>query len=77
MHEEVVSELRNWEHAKAYLGKHKYYPDFLRFFQLEIEKKGWREVVAEYVFSGKKEAEEIFGRVFVGEFRPLLFAVGP
>ncbi|KAB5531219.1 hypothetical protein GE09DRAFT_1063959 [Coniochaeta sp. 2T2.1] len=75
-HEEVVAELSgDWEqHAKGYLGKHKYYPDFLRFFQREMERRegGWREVVGEYVFSGKEGAEEIFSRLFAGFLHPAI-----
>jgi hypothetical protein len=64
----VVTELKTWDHAKKYLGKQQYYPDFLRFFQGEIEKTGWEEVVREYVFKGDEAADAMFDRLFAGAF---------
>jgi hypothetical protein len=62
----VVTELKSWDHAKNYLGKEKYYPDFLRFFQGEIEKTSWQEVMQEYVFKGDEAADALFARLFAG-----------
>ena len=66
VHESVIQELESWDHARKYLGKEKYYPDFLRFYQNEIEKKGWHEVMKEYVFKGDDGTDEIFARLFSG-----------
>jgi len=65
-----VTELKSWNHAKGYLGKEKYYPDFLRFFQGEIEKTSWQEVLNEYVFKGDEAADALFARLFAGPSMP-------
>lgn len=54
----------DWSSAAKYLGKAEYYPDFLRYFQLEVEKKGWKLVLLEYLLSGEERAEDLFCRSF-------------
>jgi predicted dithiol-disulfide oxidoreductase (DUF899 family) len=71
VHEQVITELKSWDHAKNYLGKQKYYPDFLRFFQAEIEKTSWQDVMNEYVFKGDEAADALFSRLFAGTSIPL------
>jgi hypothetical protein len=66
VHEQVIEELKSWDHAKNYLGQEKYYPDFLRFFQKEIEARGYEEVLNEYVFKGDEAADQLFSRLFAG-----------
>ncbi|KAF4951993.1 hypothetical protein FGADI_7109 [Fusarium gaditjirri] len=62
-HAEVIEELqRNWTNAQKYLGKVDYYPDFLGFFQGEVEKKGWQQVVLDYLLGDKESAQELFSR---------------
>jgi hypothetical protein len=59
---------KNWEvNAWSYLGKGKHYAEFLKFFQEEIEAKGWKEVVTEYLLSEKPVSKDIFARLFAGE----------
>ncbi|PTB35431.1 uncharacterized protein TrAFT101_008980 [Trichoderma asperellum] len=72
-HSGVVEELKKgWTEGCPYLSKGKYYPDFLRFFQDEIEAKGWEKVLLEYVFKGDERSEAIFGRLFAGFLHPLI-----
>lgn len=71
-HEQVIEELKSWDHAKKYLGQEKYYPDFLRFFQKEIENRGYEEVLNEYVFKGDETADELFSRLFAGFLHPVI-----
>ncbi|KAK1766177.1 HypA protein [Phialemonium atrogriseum] len=71
-HGGVIEDLKDWDHAKKYLGKEKYYPDFLRFFQKEIDKKGWENVMNEYVFKGDEAADDVFGRLFAGFLHPII-----
>lgn len=66
-HPDVVKELKSgWSADCPYLGKGKHYPDFLKFFQDEIEEKGWEKVLLEYVFKGDERSEAIYGRLFAG-----------
>ncbi|UKZ83563.1 hypothetical protein TrVFT333_011372 [Trichoderma virens FT-333] len=70
---DVVEELKSgWSADCPYLGKGKHYPDFLKFFQDEIEEKGWEKVLLEYVFKGDERSETIFGRLFAGFLHPLI-----
>lgn len=71
-HHHVVEDLQTWSHASKYLGKDQYYPDFLAFFQREIERKGWEAVVTEYLFSGTEGAEDLLVRLYAGVLHPLL-----
>lgn len=52
---------------KRFLGKGQYYHEFLVFFKQEMEKKGWENVVNEYVFAGDERAEDMLTRLFAGE----------
>lgn len=72
MHEQVVTELKSWDHATSYLGKEKHYPDFLRFFQSEIEKSSWEQVLSRYVFEGDAAADTLFTRLFAGFLHPAI-----
>ena len=62
----VVQDMSNPEHFKKYLGNEKYYHSFLVFFQQEMEKKGWENVLNEYVFKGNDRADNILVRMFAG-----------
>lgn len=72
LHEKVVKELKNWEEAKKHVGKEQYYPDFLAFFQNEIDKLGWEKVLSEYLFNGDEKSEDMLIRMVAGFFHPLL-----
>lgn len=52
---------------KEYLGKEKHYPNYLAFFQQELDTKGTGDVLKEYVFAGDERAEDMLCRVFGGE----------
>lgn len=71
---QVLDALRSdWEtNAWDYLGKGKHYAEFLRFFQEEIEAKGWRDVVREHLFAETKISNDMFARLFAGLYHPLI-----
>ncbi|CZR56682.1 related to HypA-like protein [Phialocephala subalpina] len=70
--EKVVEDMHNPSNFKKYLGKEKYYHDFLIFFQTEMEKKGWEKVFQEYLFAGTEQANDIFGRMYAGFLHPII-----
>lgn len=73
LHQEVVTDLfQTWEHASSYLGKQEHYPDFLAFFQREIDAKGWETVLSEYLFKGTASADDLLVRLFGGILHPLI-----
>jgi hypothetical protein len=78
-HRPVVEQLQeSWEsHAKDYLAKEEHYPDFLLFFQGEIEKKGWRDVMSEFVFKGDAAADDLLVRLYSGKVSPYLASGRP
>lgn len=69
---DVTGSFHEKEHYKEHLGDERYYHDYLQFFQQEIEAKGWKDVVNEYLFAGDERADDMLVRVFSGaheEFR--------
>lgn len=72
VHQQVVQDLETWGHASAYLGKEKHYPDFLAFFQREIDAKGWEAVLSEYLLAGTDSADDLLVRLYAGFLHPLI-----
>ncbi|KAI9368464.1 hypothetical protein BJX61DRAFT_523826 [Aspergillus egyptiacus] len=72
MHEDVVLSLYDREKFNEALGKEKNYPNFLEFFQREIEKKGTESVLSEYLFAGNENAESMMARLFGGLLHPII-----
>lgn len=59
--------------APKYMGKGKHYASFLRFYQTQMESKGWEKVLAEYVFKEDDPiAYDMFGRLYAGFLHPLI-----
>lgn len=57
---------------KSYLGDETYYHDFLVFFQEEIERKGWQNVLNEYLFAEDERADDMLVRLFAGFLHPII-----
>ncbi|KAI0115516.1 HypA protein [Nemania sp. FL0031] len=72
VHPDKVEELRDFEKAKAKLGKEEYYTDFLAFFQKEIDEKGWQAVLSEHLFKGDERSEDMLIRMFAGFLHPII-----
>ena len=66
----MVQDLHDRSKYHDYLGNEKYYPDFLVFFQQEIDKKGWEAVINEYVLMGDELADDMLARMYAGEYMP-------
>ena len=64
----VIEELSNTETFLAHLRVNniRHYNNYLQFFQNEIQAKGYRSVVDEYVFKGHERANKMFARLFSG-----------
>lgn len=65
--ERVVQDMTSPEHFKKYLGKEKYYHDFLIFWQDLMEEKGWENILNEYVFAGDERADDMLCRLYAGK----------
>ncbi|KAK3325284.1 hypothetical protein B0H66DRAFT_529330 [Apodospora peruviana] len=76
VHSDIVDDLfqGSWDHAQPYLGKEKHYPDFLRFFQREMDNKSWETVLIEYLFkpAGDPAGDDMLARLFSGFLHPLI-----
>ncbi|KAM3414892.1 hypothetical protein BST61_g10035 [Cercospora zeina] len=68
----IVQELRDPKKFISYLGPQKYYNDFLEFFQEEFDKKGWQDVLQEYIFAGDERAETMMVRMYAGFLHPII-----
>lgn len=68
----VVDDMHDPERFKTYLGKERYYHDFLVYFQGEIEKKGWEEVLNEYLFKRDERADDMLVRLYGGFLHPII-----
>jgi hypothetical protein len=60
----VLADLRrDWTaNAPKYLGDAKYYTDFLRYFQEQVDARGWKNALVEYLFSGKESTHDMYRR---------------
>ena len=62
----IVEDMSDPMKFKKYLGKGQYHRDFLIYFQNEIEKKGWENVLNEYFFAGDERADDMLVRLYGG-----------
>ena len=70
--EQTVKELFDEKAFLAHLGKEKHYSDYLRFFQKEMEKSDWKEVVGKYIFSDTDMAKDMTVRLYSGFLHPFI-----
>lgn len=66
---------QSWVHAKDFLGKEAYYPDFLRFFQDQLNAHPEEEVLTKYLFTRAGDGDEdarMLVRLFAGLIHPLI-----
>jgi hypothetical protein len=72
--DKVLSQLRE-DYASAapqYLGKGPQFSAFLAYFQEEIDKKGWQDVIAEHLFADTETSRDLFCRLHGGIFHPVI-----
>lgn len=66
----IVDELHtNYAVAvKKYRGYGRHYTHFLRYYQEEIDKLGWKPTVLKHVFGNNEESRDLFHRLFSGQY---------
>lgn len=69
LHETVLEDLHDHEKYRQYLANEKYYHDYLVYFQEEIDRKGYENVINEYLFSKDERADDMLVRMFSGMLR--------
>ncbi|KAF9887293.1 hypothetical protein FE257_010288 [Aspergillus nanangensis] len=72
VNEAIVRSLYEKQGFKENLGKGNNYPNYLEFFQREIEGKGVEHVLNQYVFAGDENAEAMMIRLFAGLLHPII-----
>ncbi|KAK4868734.1 hypothetical protein LT330_006936 [Penicillium expansum] len=70
--QEIIQSMHDVAKFQEYFGKEEHYPNYLAFFQHEIDAKGVGEVLGEYIFSGDERAESMMCRMFGGLVHPLI-----
>ena len=68
----VVADMHDPNNYKACLGNERHYHNFLVFFEEEMDKKGWQEVLNEYMFKGDERADDMLIRMFDGILHPII-----
>lgn len=62
----VLEDLRDPVKFRKYLANERYYHDYLLFFQGELDKKGYEEVINEYILKGDERADDMLVRMYAG-----------
>ncbi|KAJ5495276.1 Oxidoreductase ptaJ [Penicillium diatomitis] len=68
----VVEKMRQTGNLREHFGKEKHYPNFLSFFQKEIDEKGVDTVLNIYLFAENDQAQNLFCRLWGGLVHPLI-----
>jgi hypothetical protein len=72
LEQSIVEDMHKPDRFKTYLGKEKYYHDFLVFFQKEIEAKSWQNVLNEYLFANDERSNDMLARLYAGFLHPII-----
>lgn len=70
--EQVIRELGSDEGFYRHLGKVPDYTNYLVFFEREIERKGWKEVINEYCFGRTRNADLLLARMYEAAFHSFI-----
>ncbi|RFU32256.1 hypothetical protein B7463_g4058, partial [Scytalidium lignicola] len=63
---ELISKFHDPAVFKKYLGRSEYYPEYLKFFQDEVNQKGIKQTILEYLFKGDEASNDLLSRAFDG-----------
>jgi hypothetical protein len=72
LEESIVERMQDSSQFQKYLGRERYYNDYLRFFQREMDNKGWQKVLNDHVFAGDERADDMLARMFAGFLHPII-----
>ncbi|OJD33030.1 uncharacterized protein BKCO1_3400021 [Diplodia corticola] len=72
VHPRVAADLSSRSTFAAHLGDEAYYGDYLAHFSAELEAKGVRAVLSEYLFARDERADDLLVRTFAGFLHPLI-----
>ena len=66
--EDVIEAMADKDKFKSYLGQQPQYPNFLLFFQREIEAKGVKATLEEHLFAETEHAAYMLPRFFTSKY---------
>lgn len=66
---DILTELHNPQKFHSCLGNERHYNDFLVFFQEEMARSSWQEVINKYLLAGDERADDLLARLFGGFLR--------
>ena len=70
--ENIIESFSDKEAFMRHFYEEAQYPNYLAFFQREIEAKGVADMINEYLFSGDELAESLLSRLFSGLIHPII-----
>lgn len=68
----VVRQMADENYFYERIGKIDHYANFLSFFEQQIEKRSWRDVVNEYVFSRSRIADALLPLMYDGAYHSII-----
>ncbi|KAF2795020.1 hypothetical protein K505DRAFT_407185 [Melanomma pulvis-pyrius CBS 109.77] len=68
----IVREMKDADVFIKYMRDPAQYNNYLKFFEQEIETRGWRDVLYEYFFTPTPVAKSMFVQLFEGLYHPLI-----
>jgi hypothetical protein len=68
----IVAGMYDLKKYKTYLGSERHHHNFLVFFEEEMDKKGWQEVLKEYLFKWDEQADDMLVRMFGSILHPII-----
>ncbi|KAF1824015.1 uncharacterized protein K489DRAFT_316886 [Dissoconium aciculare CBS 342.82] len=70
--ESIIDRLQDEAFFATYLEPEEHYSTFLLFFQREIEKTSWQQVLQKYLLAGDKRANDLLARTYAGFLHPII-----
>ncbi|KAL8923063.1 MAG: hypothetical protein Q9172_003309 [Xanthocarpia lactea] len=71
-HHDLIRNLDDPSIFLEHLGQEQHYPDYLAFFQDEINQKGHEEVINTYMLKGDERADAVLVRMYAGFLHPII-----
>lgn len=71
--EQIVQDMSTPEGFKKYVGSQDHFLDFVTFFEREIDRTGYQEVLQKYMVGGSEIADDLLGRMYHGYVHSFMY----
>lgn len=68
----IIGQMKDVDVFMKHLRDQAHYTNYLKFFEQEIEARGWKDVLHQYLFTPTQVAESMFVQLFEGLYHPLI-----